>query len=139
MHATCSAGMALDSGGGVNDFELFLMRRYAELVTRHNRDDREQGPFRFPAFGAAADMVMGALGIDADLDPIIAALTVELAAGKAFATAFNPIIDSGMNVNTGVAHGGWGSLGCRSCRGGGVGCRAGGGGTATKPTLNHIH
>src|SRR5690554_834652 len=83
-------------------------------------------------------MVMGTLGINADLDPVIAALTVEFAAGKTFATAFDPIIDSGMDPNTRVAHGGGGSLGRCSGRGG-VGCRARGGRAATQPALNRIH
>src|SRR5690554_614765 len=131
MHAACGTGVALDGSGRIDYRQFFLMCRYAELVTRHNRDYRKQSAFRFPALGTAADVVMGALSVDADFDPVITALTVEFSAGKAFATAFDTIVDCGMNANAGVAHGGWCSLGCRGCRGGGVGCRAGGGGAAT--------
>ena len=45
-------------GVGVELFQI------APIVARHGRDLREERPGRLPTFGAAADMVVGALAVD---------------------------------------------------------------------------
>src|SRR5712692_9027856 len=58
VHAALLAGMPLDGGLGVHDRELVAVRRDAQVVAPHDGDLREQRPFRFPALGAAAHVIV---------------------------------------------------------------------------------
>lgn len=59
VHAAVLAGVALDHGGLIDDFEFVFARRDFKLLDGYNADDGEEGVFRLPAFGAAARVVVG--------------------------------------------------------------------------------
>src|SRR5690606_3499778 len=77
VHAALPARMALDHGRRVDDLELVRVRDDLELVSRHDRDHREQSALGLPALGTATDVIVRALGRDPDLDRTIAAMTSE--------------------------------------------------------------
>lgn len=58
VNAAFLAGVALDNGLIIDNFEFVLARLDFELFYRNDADDGEEGAIRLPAFGAAASMVV---------------------------------------------------------------------------------
>src|SRR6185437_6088478 len=99
VDAALLAGVTLDGGGGVDHLELAGVRRDGELVAPDDRDLREQGAGRFPAFRAAADMVERALPGHRHLDGVLLALAGKRAAGEVLRAGLDAVIDGGVNRN----------------------------------------
>ena len=97
MNAAVLAGMALDDGGGIHDLKLILVRRYAKVVARHDRDLRKQCTFRLPALRAAAHVVVCALPIDRHLDRVLIAMARKRPAGKIGCGGFQTLIHGRVN------------------------------------------
>src|SRR5690606_3767804 len=72
MYAADVAGVTLNGSLFVYDCELFSMGSDRELVAWHDADDGEQCSSGLPALGAAAGMVVGDLGVDANFDGVSA-------------------------------------------------------------------
>src|SRR5260221_12365279 len=79
VYATIPAGVALNGGVGIHDFQLVGILGHTELVARHDRDLREHRARGLPAFGASTDVIIGALGRNAHLDGIARAFAHERA------------------------------------------------------------
>jgi hypothetical protein len=62
------AGVPLDGGGFVDDGQFFAVGRDADLIPGYHGNDGEYRILRFPAFAAAARVVMQGLRVDPDLD-----------------------------------------------------------------------
>ena len=68
VHATVFARMPLDHCVLVHDPEFVLVGGDAEAVTGNYADDGEEGALRFPALGAATDMVVKNVRVEFDFD-----------------------------------------------------------------------
>jgi len=68
MGVALLAGMPLDGGGFVDNFQFFTVGSDADLIPRDDGNDGEYRVLRFPAFAAAARVVMQGLCVDLDLD-----------------------------------------------------------------------
>jgi len=68
MRAANPACMALNGCGGIDHVELVAIFENGDVFARHDRNHREDGSFRFPAFRAAAGVVVGDVTLDADFD-----------------------------------------------------------------------
>jgi hypothetical protein len=77
VHAAIPAGVALNGGVGIHDFELVGILGHTQLVARHDGDLREHRARGLPAFGASTDVIIGALGRNAHLDGIARAFARE--------------------------------------------------------------
>src|SRR5262249_52036266 len=77
VHAAIPAGVPLNGGIGIHDFELVGALGNTELVARHNGNLRKQCARGLPAFGASTDVIIGTLGRDAHLDGIARAFAHE--------------------------------------------------------------
>src|SRR5574341_2220100 len=77
MHAAILACVSLDDRLGVHRGKFVSIRAYLEVVPRHHRHLREQRAGRFPALGATAYMVVGALAFDRHRNFFVRALTYQ--------------------------------------------------------------
>jgi len=106
VNAAFAAAMALDRGGFVHHFQLVAVFQYLDRVTRHDRDLTEGRAIGLPAPGAAADMVVGGLAPDPDLDRVAGAMAGQRSAGKAGTALFHAVIDVRVNPDpVGMCHG----------------------------------
>jgi len=93
MRATGLAGMPLDCRRSIDDVKLVTIFEHLHIVARDDGDDGEGRPVGFPAFGAAAGVVVGDIAYDADLDWLALAFTDEGPACKAARTLLDAIVD----------------------------------------------
>src|ERR1700694_6188592 len=101
MGAADLAGVPLDCRRGVDDLKLVAVLKHAHAVAWHHRDHREDRPFRFPAFGAAAGMVVGDIALDADLDRLaVLAFADQGSSGKAARNLLDAAVDRWMEMNS---------------------------------------
>src|ERR1051326_8184867 len=82
VDAASGTGITLYGRGRVDHAELVAILENRHLVARGNGDDCEQGAVRLPAFGAAAGMIVGGLGIDPYLDGAFGAVTGQHSTSK---------------------------------------------------------
>jgi hypothetical protein len=71
VYAALFAGMPLDGCLGIDDRKFVPVRLYVQVFTRDDGNLREERPFRLPAFGAAAHMIVRALAFDRYLDLVL--------------------------------------------------------------------
>ena len=64
VYTAIFAGVSLDGGFRIDDRQFVRIRGHADFIAGHNRDLGEQRAGRFPAFRAAADVVVDALAVD---------------------------------------------------------------------------
>lgn len=64
VNTAVSTGVALDHGARVEDGQLRRILGYADVFTRNDTDDREQGSGGLPALGAATGMVVGHVALE---------------------------------------------------------------------------
>src|SRR6266700_638260 len=101
MGAADLAGVPLDRRRGVDDLKLVAVLKHAHAVARHHRDHREGRPVGFPAFGAAAGVVVGDIALDADLDRLaVLAFADQGDTGKAARTLLDPAVDRWVDMNS---------------------------------------
>src|SRR6202171_4475530 len=101
MGAARLAGVPLDGRRGIDDLKLVAVLKHADAVAGHHRDHREDRPFRFPAFGAAAGVVVGDIALDADLDRLaVLAFADQGSSGKAARTLLDPAVDRWVDMNS---------------------------------------
>src|SRR5437879_2425376 len=100
VHAALLAGMPLDGRLGVHDRELVAVRLDAQVVAPHDGDLREQRPFRFPALGAAAHVIVRALPLDRYLDPVLRAVAIKRPAGEVLRRGLQSAVDRWMYLDT---------------------------------------
>src|SRR5437870_12674842 len=92
--------MPLDRRLGIGDRQLVAVRLDAEVVARYDGDLREQRPFRLPALGAAAHVIVRALPLDRYLDPVLRAVAIKRPACKVLRRGFQPAVDRWMYLDT---------------------------------------
>jgi hypothetical protein len=63
--------------------QLVAVFEHRHIFARHNGDHREDRPFRLPALGASAGMVVGDIAFDTDLDRPVLAFADQGATGEA--------------------------------------------------------
>jgi hypothetical protein len=95
--------MALDRRRGIDDLKLVGIGGDLEIVARHHRDHRKQRALRLPALGAAADMIVGGIAFDPDLDRIAGAFAMKRPAGEISITGLDAVIDGRMDLDGTVA------------------------------------
>src|SRR5215203_4464958 len=93
VNAARRAGVSLDRGARVDDPELVFVRYHLHVVTRNHGDDRENRSVRFPAFCAAARVVVGNLPLDRHPDGILGALADEGSPGEIARCGPHTLID----------------------------------------------
>src|SRR5436190_16068318 len=96
VDATILAGMPLDGRLFVDGLQLVAVLRHAELVTRYDGNYREKCARRFPAFRAAACVIVRGLTLQCNLDGILGALAGKGPTGKARFSLFHAAIDRRM-------------------------------------------
>jgi hypothetical protein len=101
MDAAIFAGVALDSGFRIDNSEFVSVGSHADLVARHDGHLREQRSGGLPTFGAAADVVIGALAVDRDSDLLVGTVTEQRAAREVCRRGFCALINRRMNWNRG--------------------------------------
>src|ERR1700686_1241174 len=82
MRPASLAGMPLYRRRCIDHLKLVAVFKNADVFARHDCDHGENGPFRLPAFGAAAGMVVGDVALDADLDRPVLAFADEGSTGE---------------------------------------------------------
>src|SRR5437867_13239354 len=97
MHAAILARVALDGRVRVYNLQFVLICSHAEVVARHDRDLREQGPARLPALRAAADVAMGALTLDRYGNLVVGTFAIQRAAGEVWRRGSDATIDRCMD------------------------------------------
>src|SRR5437016_13199464 len=95
VYAAIPAGVALNGGIGIHDFELVGILGHTQLVARHDRDLREHRARGLPAFGASTDVIIGALGRNAHLDGIARAFARERPPAKFGEPGLTPLSTAG--------------------------------------------
>src|SRR2546427_12293656 len=83
VYAAISAGVALNGGIGIHDFELVGILGHTELVARHDRNLREHRARGLPAFAASTDVIISAPASNTHLDGIARAFAREPAPREA--------------------------------------------------------
>jgi len=96
VHAAVFAGVALDHGRLVDDVQLLAVGGDGELVAGYDSDDAKEGVVGFPAFGAAAGMVEGHIGVEGDFDGLRLALAAKLAAVAVVCLLLDAAVDEGV-------------------------------------------
>src|SRR5687767_2009123 len=105
VDAASGAGMTLDHRVGIDDLELDLVGRDAEVVPGNRRDNREQRACGLPALGAAAGVVVVRLALDRNGDLPVGTSALKRAAGEIGGrSGTESLVDRGMDRN--VGHGG---------------------------------
>jgi hypothetical protein len=97
MDAAIFASVALDGRVRIDNGEFVFVGGHSEFVARYDRDLGKQGAGRLPAFGAAADVVVGALAVDRDGDFLVGTVTEQGAAREVCRCGFDSLIDRRMN------------------------------------------
>src|SRR3989454_10092326 len=69
-------------------------------TTLFRSDLREQRPFRFPALGAAAHVIVRALPLDRYLDPVLRAVAIKRPACKVLRRWLQPAVDRWVYLDT---------------------------------------
>src|SRR5882724_327956 len=82
MRTASLAGMPLYRRRCIDYLKLVAVFKNGDVFARYDCDDGENGPFRLPAFGAAAGVVVGDVTLDADLDGPILAFADQGSAGE---------------------------------------------------------
>src|SRR5712672_4203353 len=101
MGAADLAGVPLDCRRSVDDLKLVAVLKHTDAVAWHHRDYREDRSCGFPAFGAAAGVVVGDITLDADLDRLaVLAFADQGATGKAARTLLDPAVDRWVDMNS---------------------------------------
>src|SRR6185312_3285220 len=96
MDTAAGAGVALDRCARVDDLELLLIGGDFHIVTARHRDLREDNSLRLPALGAAADVVVCDIPLDADGHRRGGAFAGERAAGEIGRAGLDAAIDGRM-------------------------------------------
>jgi hypothetical protein len=99
VDAALFAGMPLNGRLGIHDCELVPVRLDAQVVAPYDGDLREQRPFRFPALGAAAHVIVCALPFDRYLDLVLRAIAQQRPACKVLCRRFQSTIDRRMYLD----------------------------------------
>src|SRR5215475_15450417 len=100
MRAAGLAGVALDHGRRIDDLQLIAIFEHGQVLTWHDRDHRENGARRLPAFGATAGMVVGDVALDADLDRLVLAFADQRPAGKAAGAFLYTAVNRWVELNS---------------------------------------
>ena len=93
MHAAVPAGMALNGGIRIYHMQLVAIGGYADIVLAYHCNERKPGTGRFPAFAAAANVIMGSLRRNFYFNWIARAFAFERTAGKICCTLPDTVID----------------------------------------------
>ena len=101
VYATLLASIALDCGIGVDDGEFVGVGYDFDIVDGHDTDDGEEGSVGFPAFGAAAGVVVGDVSGDLDFDGVGAAVALEGSAAEVGVAFGEAVVDVGVEVDVG--------------------------------------
>src|SRR5262245_54127223 len=94
------AGAALDHRRWIDDLQLVAILEHRHVLAWHDRDNREGRPFRFPALGAAAGVVVGDVALDADFNRPIRAFADQRAAGKSARAFLDAIVDRWVELDS---------------------------------------
>src|SRR5215208_7633970 len=92
MNTAFDAGVPPDKCSLVDDLQLVSVRKNRDVFSRRDRYDRKAGAIRFPAFGAAAGMVMGHLSFHRDLHGTIWAVADERPTGEVGVSTLHAIV-----------------------------------------------
>lgn len=101
VYATLLASIALDCGIWVDDGEFVGVGYDFDVVDGHDADDREESSVGFPAFGAAAGVVVGDVSGDLDFDGVGAAVALEGSAAEVGVAFGEAVVDVGVEVDVG--------------------------------------
>src|ERR1700737_3323264 len=99
MRAADPACMPLDRCRRIYDFELVAIFQHRHIVARDDGDDSKGRTVRFPAFAAAAGVVVRDIAFDADLDRLVLAFADEGSAGEAARTLFHSVVNRWVDMN----------------------------------------
>src|SRR5260370_41786926 len=97
--AADAAGMALNRGGSIDDLELVAVFQLLHIVARNDSNHGEGGAFGFPAFGAAAGVVMRDVAGDGDLDRPVLAFADQGSAGESSGTFLDAVVNRRVDAN----------------------------------------
>src|SRR6202521_708399 len=100
MRAADPACMPLDRRRRIYDFELVAVFQHRHIVARDDGDDSKGRTVRFPAFAAAASVVVRDIAFDADLDRLVLAFADKGSAGKVARTLLYSAVNRWMDVNS---------------------------------------
>jgi len=104
------AGVPLDGGGFVDNFQFFAVGNDADLIPRYYGNDGECRALRFPAFAAAARVVMQGLCVDLDLDLVGRTQALQGAACEIRGGGLDTVVQCGVKLQG--AHVGFSVSGC---------------------------
>src|SRR6202012_707635 len=100
MRAADLAGMTLDRRRCVDDLQLVTVFENRHVVARNHRDNRKGCPFRLPAFGAAAGVIIGDVPLDADLARPVRTFAYQRATGKTAGALLYSIVNRWVDMNS---------------------------------------
>src|ERR1035437_7831696 len=100
MRAANLAGVPLDCRRGIDDVKLVAVFEHLHIVPRDDGEHRKDCALGFPAFGAAAGVVVGDIALDADLDRLVLAFADKRSAGKCARTLLYSAVNRWMDVNS---------------------------------------
>ncbi len=94
VRAANLASVPLDRRRRVDHVKFVAVLQNGHAVARDHGDHRKGGPVGFPAFGAAAGVVVGDVSLDADLDrPVSLHLQTSVPPAKLPATFLNSVVN----------------------------------------------
>src|SRR5439155_26656728 len=99
VHAATRARVTLDGGAWVHDFQLVRVCSHTELVARRYRNLREQRAGGLPALRAAANVIVGGLGLDRYGNFPVGTFAVQRAACEIWSRRLDATIDRRMDGN----------------------------------------
>src|SRR5215211_338257 len=99
VRAAAPAGVSLDRRRGIDDLQLVAVLEHRHVFARHNGNHREGRPVGFPAFGAAAGVIVGDIALDADLDRPVLAFAYQGAATKAARALLYAVVNRWVDMN----------------------------------------
>jgi hypothetical protein len=99
MHAAILAGVSFDHRIWIHYRQLVVICSHLELVTRYDSDLGEQSPSGFPALGAPANVIMGALAGNRYRDFPFRTAAEERAAWEVCRRGFRALINRWMYGN----------------------------------------
>src|SRR5579859_60503 len=99
MRSANLAGMSLDRRRCINHVKLVAVLENTDIFTRHDRNHGKDGSFRFPAFGAAAGVIVRDITLDTHLDRPVLAFADQSSAGETARTLLYPVVNRWVDMN----------------------------------------
>src|SRR6266849_3447422 len=100
MRATNPARVPPDRRRRVNHLKLVAVLKHSDVFAWHNGDDSKGRTVRFPAFAAAAGVVVGDIAFDADLDRPVLAFADQGSAGEVARTLLYSVVNRWVDMNS---------------------------------------